>query len=426
MFDFSKKKSPAAYIFCVLTALQILFGVLWAVSNAGVYRPVFLSGDYLAAARTFVVDEYMGFLYALLAGLPLILLEVLQIAAVVAAGIFFCRTFGVSYVFAGYIVSCPFVLNACFEISPGILLLSLLLVTLCFIRKCGSGKLRYPILVGVMLLTAGLLEPFALVYGALGLITTALVFLFKKKKGSVTLLCCVLAALAVGLISEKAICRPGAYGRVEASFEYLVFQRVTWPKTDDFGFFLPDDLEQELMEKNKESNLVPERMLKGLGPVWNSFLGESAGKREYLSYSLTVLKSGTKERILSLAAHFAMILFMPVSFFYVLAFGARDTVVPRFLIDLSGRAPVISELYLALFLAGFLSRVVYGLIQRWADRKAGKQDAIRARDGLWVLLFVSIYGFFFHMPYFNPGDAFAPALIWAFVFSLPFISEKKD
>ena len=144
MFDF-KKKNTAAYIFCVLTALQVLMGVLWAAGNFGVYRPVFLSDDYLAAAKTLAVDDYMGILYALLAGLPLILLELLQISAVAASTLFFCKTFGVPRVFAVYMVSCPFVLKGCFEVSPRIFLMSLFLVTLGLIKKCETGKRLYPV-----------------------------------------------------------------------------------------------------------------------------------------------------------------------------------------------------------------------------------------------------------------------------------------
>ncbi|MCR5309792.1 MAG: hypothetical protein K6E32_00075 [Lachnospiraceae bacterium] len=425
MFDF-KKKNTALYIFCVLTALQVLMGVLWAIGNLGVYRPVFLSDDYLAAAKTLAVDDYMGILYALLAGLPLILLELLQIIAVAAATLFFCKTFGVPWVFAVYTVSCPFVLKGCFEVSPRIFLMSLFLVTLCLIKKCETGKRLYPVLAGVTLFLAGLFEPFALCFGAVGLMIAAVLMLIKKKKNSLVFVCCVIAALILGLFSEKVINRPGTYGRVEASFEYLVFQRVVWPKTDDFGFFLPDDLEAELQEKNKESNLVPERMLKGLGPVWNSFLGEKAAKKEYLKFAASVVKLGSKERILFLAGHLAMIAFMPVSLLFVLAFGARDTVVPRFMIDLSGEAHLVSDIYLTLFTAGFLFIIFYGLIRRITDKNAVKQKVFSVPTFILLLLYVSFYGFFFHMPYFDPGDAFAPVFIWALAFSLPLIMEKKD
>lgn len=244
---FKKSISVTRTFAYLYIGLQTIFAVIWMCVNLIGYYPEKLSTDYIEAAANFVIDDYMGIMYALvLAPIVLItknvyaihaIISVLQTVLVFGSFLYFSDAFFQDEVkridrviLSLFAVTIPPVIQICFSVLPNALTLSLMLLLF-----AGAGKLAHSVSLrdGIVTVFAALfmaltLTDYAIMAGIL-IIPVIIYLVINKKTTALLFIGGAVVVLILGASINLLVTAPESYGRVERSVSVYVHQRLSWP-----------------------------------------------------------------------------------------------------------------------------------------------------------------------------------------------------
>lgn len=236
MYKIKQTVKSSITIFALgVIVLQSVFAALWIASNFGIMPEEHMASDYLKAAETFIVDDYMSILYALilrairlLAGAGKALFGVLLILQILA--VFFSvwafpwkiRT----KVLAGlFLVTNPLILASEGSASVSAFTFAACLATAGFIASCMRElKKQYLVGFGISVLLTLLFSPDLLWFEAAILIPVAFVLFGIHGKKNFTGIIIWLAAAILSMVINMVVPAPGTYGRATKSAELFLLQ----------------------------------------------------------------------------------------------------------------------------------------------------------------------------------------------------------
>lgn len=236
--------------------VQAIFSIVWIAFNICGVQDNFLSKNYISAADTLVVDDYMGILYAYIVKLlgHGTVLFVTQLLLLGAAALW---TFGFSG--ALLVVTNPYILLCCFSVLPNSLLLACLFVMIKGFRRLDKAYLLVAELVAGIAI--GFLTPSYIVIYAVLAVGFTIAMLFKNRENALMIFLAALIAVVTCTLSNKAICKVHAYERAAVSTSYLNMQRFALHNVNSFSndlmIYQKTDLENEM----ENAVRIPEKLL---------------------------------------------------------------------------------------------------------------------------------------------------------------------
>ena len=305
------------YIFYGITIIQVVPGLIWTFNQFPHMQNWQESYEYLDISRTWVMDEYVSFLYPFLlkvctgiegvTGIPFYMpVYVMQLAAVIFANWIFAKKTlntknGKAAWVAAYLTSFPMLLQFHLSVRTQSLEVSGILMLIAFLETN---------LIGAAVVTLFLiwLNPnMAPVVAAAWIVCLirAHVMARKEKKSTETAIerkrfwvkCGAFAlALFVGLSVNGLVQTPGSRGRIQKTFWAAAFQRVV---TEYFSrsYAMWDDevintfTIEEAMELAKRSD----NMMYEVGPTLDVQWGKKEANEMYKNMTINCFKVRTRD-----------------------------------------------------------------------------------------------------------------------------------
>lgn len=269
-------KTTAKYLFFILTAVQVILGLIWVIKNIGYVYMWPETVEYLDIAGNYVVDEYVGLIYPILVKLlyfvPLYILQFLMATVstylLLRKGIKLERWNAI--LGCAYIVSFPALLQFHFSIRPESLRLSIVLLAITFLTYKKRSIKRYAV---------------------------------------------VALAVIVLFVSQKALTEPGSRGRIQRTFWSQAFMRVCTEYYSQ-SFVAWDDRTQdtysiwEALEIIKKSDNV----MYEIGPTMDTKWGFDAANESYGFMTKKCLSMRTRDVCLNIGTDLGQSIILPFGF----------------------------------------------------------------------------------------------------------------
>ncbi len=219
-------KNFARTFFALVTVIQTVLAIGWIAGNVSAYRASVISDNYISAAETYVVDDYMGILYALIIRalghstlLYFFQLLLCFISMWVLLG--FLKKNGDTRVdilrrvlLTVFFVTCAPVLDACFYVRPeAVALASLLLMSSFLIGYYRDNKSYMLPLAIIMFAVLGILKPDYVYVAFVVLLPFAVCLAVKKRKLAIPEIVCYIGIALLCFLLNKTLCTSGAYSR---------------------------------------------------------------------------------------------------------------------------------------------------------------------------------------------------------------------
>lgn len=322
------------YIFFIITAIQVLFGIIWAFGQFPHMQDWHETYEYLNISKTFVMDEYVSFLYPALlklctgieslAGIPFYMpVYVIQLTAGILSAWFFVRIVlkmsrGKAVWAVGYLLSFPLLLQFHMSVRTESLEVSGILMLLIFFETSPIGAAV------TTLLLIWLNPDMALICVAAWIVFLLQRFIEarrnKKENGAwdikPLLAKCVvfLMALVIGLSVNALVQTPGSRGRIQKTFWAAAFQRVV---TDYFSrsYVMWDDevrttytIEEAMEMANRSDN-----MMYVVGPALEADWGKERANEMYRQMATDCFRVRTKDVVYQIRDDLIDSLLMPFS-----------------------------------------------------------------------------------------------------------------
>ena len=220
-------------------AVEAVFAAFWLFKNIGVLQSDYVAHTYILAADSFVVDDSMGILYALIVRVlgHGAVLQIVQVVIGTLAVLFFATSLlekSAAVVLTGFVALNPIVLQAETAVAPGALVLACVLIAIgSVVRSKGNTKWYAGLFVSALL--AGFLNPDYAYLFAVGGFVCFICKCVVRKRFEVVLLVLVAISVIMPVFVNRAIGDDRAYGRVHRSAEYLVMQRLAWSRMTEYG-----------------------------------------------------------------------------------------------------------------------------------------------------------------------------------------------
>ena len=309
------------FVYCAM-AVQIVFGILYIGSNFMTVPQFYETARYVDMAETQVVDEYAGILYPMLIRfcrmLPIIPYQIPIYILQILMGIFGVYHFACTWTDRkGLAMGCslwmntiPFVAQAHVTVLPHSLAFSFLVLMLLEVLK--GTKNREPLSLkdlGIVLCSFTVLVQLGREYFFAGFLLVGwaicLQLYYKKQR---VLMFGISTLISVGiLVSNMAIYKatqtPGAYGRIQRSFESAVFQRVGMSTmTDRFMIYMPVEMKECFSGDDlEEFAKYPYKLQHVLGPTLESRYTRDYANKIYWKMGLLGFGNATRDNLLSIA-----------------------------------------------------------------------------------------------------------------------------
>lgn len=326
------------YIFCGITVIQVLLGLVWAFNQFPHMQNWQESYEYLDISRTWIMDEYVSFLYPVLLkvctdiegliGIPFYMpVYVIQLATVIFSSCFFTRKVmklarsKAAWV-VGYLTSFPMLLQFHMSVRTESLEVSGILMLIAFLETNIIGA-------AVMALLLVWLNPdmvIIVVAAWIVYLIRELIKTIKVRKEERTaetasnwkwlgVKCGAFAlALVIGLSVNVFVQEPGSWGRIQKTFWAAAFQRVV---TDYFSrsYAMWDDevrttyTIEEAMELAKRSD----NMMYVVGPALESDWGKERANELYRQMAADCFRVRTRTIVYQIRDDLVDSVLMPFS-----------------------------------------------------------------------------------------------------------------
>lgn len=399
----------------IFSLVQGILGIIWMGCNLMVYIPETLSENYLLAASTLVVDDYMGVLYALFLA-PFVamiknmavlhaMVSVIQVFFVVAAVYYAAHELWSDelkksdcLVLSALVAGIPGVLQTCFSLIPNAMLFSLLLIVFSSTFALINRK---SVKSGIISIAAcGAVSLLAPDYSVLLAIIMVPLFVYLLIKKDTTALFleggAVVVLILMGLLGN-GLCTPESFGRVERSMLLYIHQRVSWPflqelrdcyinlgVNNDSGINDAVNMYERFFE---DYSMTPVRKLgySAMVPVYRQLITEMWAKRSaYFA----------RELVKDIIFNF----FAPFSVVAVAVRDISDTLIPMVISNFMMAAPGISGLLLYGFEGSCVGIMVFGLLS------FHKGDKIKWGLGLVVICIMLVISVYYSVFWFRGFD----------------------
>lgn len=312
------------YLFFMITAVQIVFAVIWLFYNIGEYREEYLSGNYILAASSLVVDDYMGILYALIVRFlgHGILLYVFQIVVVFLATLLLPIDDRLLHLaLAVNIVTNPFILQSECTVRPEALLMAAMIALVAFlIRGENIGAV-----ISCLLMT--LLNPDYLIVLAFVLIPILIFRFIKKQKYTINLVVGIIVAAILGLIINNSATDVYAYGNVEKSFNFLCMQRFAGREVSISSDIIETCYNIDLSYEMRQAEKVPEKLGLEFASKFEAHAGKENAEAIYAVIYKNALAKGPRHYLPDMIKDYFLYLFTPISTGYVWVNNVTGTLI---------------------------------------------------------------------------------------------------
>lgn len=370
------------YVFYGVAAVQIVLGAIWLCCQFPHLQNWQETYEYLDISRTWVLDEYVGFLYPLLLklctgmeallGVPFYMpVYVVQLLTAVFASYFFARTVlklqgGRAYLTAGYLVSFPMLLQFHLSVRPESLVVSGVLLLLGVLDNKQDRTLKQVVCGGLLTMAVIWLMPDGAVLCVAAWIWH---FLGKIDRKWFLGLPAFVLALAVSLSVNAFTQTPGSRGRIQKTFWAAAFQRVV---TDYFSrsyAMWEDEVKttftiEEAMEQAKRSD----NMMYAVGPMLERDWGKERANQLYRQMTVDCFRVRTRMVVYQIRDDLVDSLLMPFSTWWQDEGGRRSQTGWNY-----GRfrehAPAISAFYWTFSISALALLLLAGLFNSILNRK---------------------------------------------------------
>lgn len=322
------------YIFCTITAIQVIFGLMWAFCQFPHMQNWQETYEYLDISTTFVMDEYVSFLYPVLlklctgieslAGIPFYMpVYVIQSAAGILSAWLFVRIVlkmekSKAVWAVGYLTSFPLLLQFHMSVRTESLEVSGILLLLTFFETSPIGAAV------TTLLLIWLNPDMALICVAAWIVFLLQRFIEARRNKKETgvwnikplLTKCIvfLLALVIGVSVNGLVQTPGSRGRIQKTFWAAAFQRVV---TDYFSrsYVMWDDevrttytIEEAMEMANRSDNMMYE-----VGPALETDWGKERANEMYRQMTTDCFRVRTKDVVYQIRDDLVDSVLMPFS-----------------------------------------------------------------------------------------------------------------
>ena len=358
-----------------LTALvQIFFAFFWLFGHLFTYSQELLSDNYIEAAKTLKVDDYMGILYAFLVRIfgHGTFLYIVQAFSVFLAVFLFCKSIPLQKnmcVWASlYVLTCPFVLQCTCLVLPHAFVLSVVFLMLSAWRL---WKLKSLFVLNLLL---GFLNPDCTFLSLMALLPICILSLVKKKKHALFFLLSVLAAFIITYEVNNFISVPYLYGNAEKSISLLILQRISLghlnEASETISTYYGSDFYADMLSADK----VPENLFRVFACNFEKAFGGEAAESLYTYLSKLSLAKGPGYYGRDIIKDFLLYFFTPFSAIFVCLNDISGTLIFAPLYSFgSGMNQTFTKLYILIhtFMAAvFILLMLVHLIKKtWIKKK---------------------------------------------------------
>lgn len=334
------------YIFYGITAVQVMFGFAWAICQFPHMQNWQETYEYLDISRTWVMDEYVSFLYPMflrvctgienLAGVPFYMpMYVIQLAVAMFAGWFFARKVlklekSKAVWAVGYLTSFPLLLQFHMSIRveslcvSGVFLLIALKNELKMKSEAEGAVLNIRKLFSAFVLTlflVWLLPDMIIICGVVWVLFLVESLMLVRKKAAEWsakkfALCAgaFVMALVIAISVNVFVQTPGSRGRIQKTFWAAAFQRVVTDYfSKSFGMWDEEVKITYTMEDAMELAKRSDNMMYVVGPALESDWGKERANELYRQMTLVCFKLRTKAVVYQIRDDLFDSLLMPFS-----------------------------------------------------------------------------------------------------------------
>lgn len=322
------------YIFCTITAIQVMLGLIWAFNQFPHMQNWQETYEYLNISKTFVMDEYVSFLYPVLlklctgieslAGIPFYMpVYVIQLTAGILSAWLFVRIVlkmekSRAVWAVGYLISFPLLLQFHMSVRTESLEVSGILLLLTFFETSPIGAAL------TTLFLIWLNPDMALICVAAWIVFLLQRFIEARKnkketgawniKPLLTKCMVFLLALVIGVSVNGLVQTPGSRGRIQKTFWATAFQRVV---TDYFSrsYVMWDDevrttytIEEAMEMANRSDNMMYE-----VGPALETDWGKERANEMYRQMATDCFRVRTKDVVYQIRDDLVDSVLMPFS-----------------------------------------------------------------------------------------------------------------
>ncbi len=311
-----------------LTALvQTFFACFWLLRHLFTYSEEALSNNYIEAAKTLTVDDYMGILYALFVRVlgHGTLLYIVQAAAIFAAVYVFCKSIPLSKGICAWVslfmLTSPFVLQCTCMVLPHAFLLADIFFMLASVRL---WKLKTFFVLNLIL---GFLNPDYAYLSLIALIPLGVIYLIKKKRHALFFILSVVAAFVITYEVNGLISVPYLYGNAEKSLSLMALQRLSVGHLNEVAdvilVYYGGDWYGDMLSADK----VPENLFKVFAYNFEQTFGLDSAKSLYEYLAKLSLAKGPGFYAWDIIKDFLLYLFTPFSVAYLCLRNVSGTLI---------------------------------------------------------------------------------------------------
>ena len=413
----SKEKSFLWILFIAITAVQCVFALYWLLLNFNEYYPDFFSDNYIKAAQTLKVDDFMGIGYALIVKIlgHEEILKIFQMLSVYASGAWLTHSFLNKKIYSkeclitgAFILSNPFVIQSTCMVLPNTLILAgLMLMAGLYKEKRVLWFLFTDILVG-------LLNPDYIYIAILGFLPFIIFGLFKKKESSVKFLVSAFTAFLFCFLITNLVTDSKAYGGYEKNLLTLLVQRTAIGNlasyNDMYVMYHDMDFYTELTAAEKTT----EELWYTVFPKTAEILGES----ECIEICKYVFERSLEKgigRILKLTfKDFLYYFTVPFSIAFIYLTKGMDSSIVNLLMGFIQKNPGLFKVYLLFEIFIIAVLIITGIIKALKEKRL-KTNVITLMAFVWITCVISLFGSFVFVRGFNYLNALPVITGWPLI-----------
>lgn len=386
------------YIFCGITAIQVLFGLIWAFCQFPHMQNWQETYEYLDISNTWVMDEYVSFLYPMLlklctgieglVGIPFYMpVYVIQLAAAIFASWFFAwkvlKMEKSKAVWAvGYLTSFPLLLQFHISVRAESLEVSGILLLLIFFETSPIGAAV------TTLLLIWLNPDMALICVVAWIVYLIKNLLNAKKdkkatgawelKGLLVKCGAFLLALVIGLSVNALVQTPGSRGRIQKTFWAAAFQRVVTEYFSQSYVMWGDEVKltytiDEAVEMSKRSD----NMMYSVGPTLESDWGREKANELYRRMAVDCFRVRTRDIVYQIRDDLVDSALMPFSTWWQ-DNGERMSQTGWNYGRFRTESPEVSRFYMKFAVLGLAFCVMMSIITQVIEKSAHKEILVLA------------------------------------------------
>lgn len=307
-----------------ITLVQCVLALIWLSKNLFVFHNDFYANCYIKAAETFIVDDNLGILYAILVRLlgHKYFLYIGQMAAVFFSAYLLTE----SKLVALFILSNPLILQSTVMVRPEAFILSAIMIIIFSLTKLyRTSALRYLAVALITILCIGFLHPDYAYLCPIAVLPVAVIFLIKRKSGSILLLFGLLLVFFVSTRVNDKISKPYAYGGVEHTVSFLKMKRLAQKDSSKLAEWMQVYFDEDFTESTQQADMIPEYYEFAFAYKLEKVIGNESANEFYDYMSEVSLSRGYGFWVKPIVKDFAYYFLSPLSVGYVYYTEQTDT-----------------------------------------------------------------------------------------------------